>query len=64
MNKIKLGILGTGYIATKMAKAVKHLENHSMGIEAYAIASRNKSKADQFAEEHQFQKAYGSYVDQ
>lgn len=63
MNKIKLGILGTGYIATKMAEAVKYLENHSMGIEAYAVASRNKSKADQFVQEHQFQKAYGSYED-
>jgi predicted dehydrogenase len=63
MNKIKLGILGTGYIATKMAEAVKYLENQSMGIEAYAIASRNKIKADQFAEEHHFQKAYGSYED-
>ena len=63
MNKIKLGILGTGYIATKMAEAINYLEKHSMGIEAYAIASRNKSKADLFAQEHHFQKAYGSYED-
>lgn len=61
MSKMKLGIIGTGYIATKMAEAINYLEQHSMDIEAYAVASRNKNKADLFAKAHLFQKSFGSY---
>lgn len=61
MKILKLGILGTGYIATKMAEAVKGLESREMGVEAYAIASRNLAKAAEFAKANSFKKAYGSY---
>lgn len=61
MKNLKLGILGSGYIATKMAEAVKGLESRGMGAEAYAIASRELAKAQKFAKENGFQKAYGSY---
>ena len=58
---MKLGIIGSGYIAAKMAEAVKALEKNNMGVEAYAVASRDLTRAQQFAKENGFQKAYGSY---
>ena len=60
---LKLGILGCGHIATKMAAAVKALESRGMGVEAYAVASRTLDKAKKFADEYKFQKAYGSYLE-
>lgn len=61
MKNLKLGILGCGYIAAKMAEAVKGLESREMGVEAYAVASRELAKAQKFAKENGFKKTYGSY---
>ena len=61
MKNLKFAILGCGHIATKMAAAVKTLENQGMGVECYAVASRNLEKATAFAKEYGFEKAYGSY---
>ncbi len=58
---MKLGILGSGYIAAKMAEAVKGLEQQNMGVEAYAVGSRTPAKAQEFAANYGFKKAYGSY---
>lgn len=58
---MKFAILGCGHIATKMAAAVKCLEKRGDGVEAYAVASRTQAKADDFAQQYGFQKAYGSY---
>ena len=61
-NKVlKFAILGCGHIATKMAKAVKALEKRGMGVECYAVASRSLDKAQKFASEYGFERAYGSY---
>ncbi len=57
MAKFKMAILGTGNIATHMATAINGLEE----IEAYAVASRTLEKAEKFAKEWKFAKAYGSY---
>ena len=35
--------------------------NASVGVEAYAIASRSQEKADAFAKEFNMKKAYGTY---
>ena len=56
---MKFAILGCGHIATKMAAAVKAIENR--GVEAYAVASRSLDKAEKFAKEYGFGRAYGSY---
>ena len=61
MMNLKFAILGCGHIATKMATAVKTLENQGMGVECYAVASRSLEKATAFAKEYGFEKAYGSY---
>jgi predicted dehydrogenase len=53
----RLGIIGAGWIAEKMAQALAPLPD----IEAYAIASRSIDKAQAFAREHNIPKAYGSY---
>lgn len=61
-NKVlKFAILGCGHIATKMAAAVKTLEKRGMGVECYAVASRSLDKAQKFASEYGFERAYGSY---
>ena len=57
MNKRRIGILGTGWIADMMARTVAGMKE----VEAYAVASRSLGKAKQFAESHGFTKAYGSY---
>ena len=61
MKTLKFAILGCGHIATKMATAVKTLENKGMGVECYAVASRSLQKAKDFAKEYGFKKSYGSY---
>lgn len=58
---MKFAILGCGYIAELMAKAVKTLETRNMGVELYAAAARNLAKAQAFAKQHGVAKAYGSY---
>jgi len=53
---MKIGIIGTGKIAHKMARTI-----HAMGQELYGIASRDQEKANAFASEMEVTKAYGSY---
>ena len=54
---MNIGIIGAGGIAVSMAKTLKGMDN----AERYAIASRTPAKAEKFASEHGFEKAYGSY---
>lgn len=57
MEKIKVGIIGAGWIAHKMAQALQPLAD----AEVYAVASRSEQKAQEFAAEYSIPKAYGSY---
>lgn len=61
MKNLKFAILGCGFIAGKMAEAVKALENKSMGVELYAAAARDLKRAEDFAKQYGVQKFYGSY---
>lgn len=54
---MKLGILGTGYIAEMVAPALAALPE----ITCYAAASRTPGKAEAFARKHGFEKACTSY---
>jgi predicted dehydrogenase len=54
---MKLAILGAGNIARKMAATVNEMEH----VEAYAVASRDLQKAQEFAQKWNIRKAYGSY---
>ncbi len=54
---MKFGIIGAGKIAAVMAGTVGQMKE----MECYAIASRSQEKADAFAKEHGFKKAFGSY---
>jgi len=56
-NMFKVGIIGAGWIAEKMAAALAPLEDYCV----YAIASRSIEKAQSFAERWKVAKAYGSY---
>lgn len=54
---MKIGIMGCGNIAKEMAKTIAGMEE----AEKYAVASRSLEKAEKFAGDYGFQKAYGSY---
>ena len=56
-GKMRVGIIGAGWIAEKAAITLNGLAD----CEAYAIASRSKDKAEAFAEKWKMRKAYGSY---
>ena len=59
MKPIKVAILGAGTIARKMAETLIHMD----GVEAYAVAARELTRAEAFAKEFGIQRAYGSYVE-
>ncbi|MCP1102007.1 putative dehydrogenase [Aequitasia blattaphilus] len=54
---MRVGIMGAGGIAVKMANTLKEMTEAS----CYAIVSRSIEKAEEFKEAYGFQKAYGSY---
>ncbi len=53
----KIGILGAGHIAEKMAATLDKMEN----AQAFAVGSRDLAKAEAFASKFGVTKAYGSY---
>lgn len=57
MQIYNIGIMGAGAIAHTMARTIGGMKNAN----CYAIASRTLEKAEVFAKEHDFVKAYGSY---
>jgi len=54
---MKIGILGAGLIARKMAETVNGMDGVFLG----AVASRDEAKARAFADEFSAEKYYGSY---
>lgn len=54
---MKIGVLGAGHIADKVACTLTAMQE----IECYAVASRSLQKAEGFAQKHGFAVAYGSY---
>ncbi|MBO5551287.1 MAG: Gfo/Idh/MocA family oxidoreductase [Lachnospiraceae bacterium] len=54
---MKMAILGAGVIAGVMAETIAKMDE----VESYAIGSRDKGKAQAFADKYGFAKAYGSY---
>ncbi|MEE3385622.1 MAG: Gfo/Idh/MocA family oxidoreductase [Prevotella sp.] len=54
---LRVGIVGTGWIAEKAAITLRGLKE----CEAYAVGSRTKEKAEDFAKTWNIPKAYGSY---
>ena len=56
---LRVGIVGTGWIAEKAAITL----NGMTSCEAYAVASRSQEKANAFAHKWGIGKAYGSYAD-
>lgn len=60
---MNVAIIGAGNIAVTMARTLQGMKAGGEDVELYAIASRNQDKADVFAREQGFRKAYGSYED-
>lgn len=57
MSGLKVGIIGAGHIAEKIAYTISHCP----GLCLYAVASRSIEKAQDFASRFGIAKAYGSY---
>ncbi|HBC77246.1 MAG TPA: hypothetical protein DEO60_02700 [Bacteroidales bacterium] len=55
----KWGIMAPGKMAAKFANGLKVLENADL----YAVGSRDIKRAEKFAHDHGFRKAYGSYLE-
>jgi predicted dehydrogenase len=55
---LRVGIIGTGWIAEKAAITLRGLAT----CEAYAVGSRSQQKAESFARQWGIGKAYGSYA--
>ena len=58
-GKLRVGIVGTGWIAEKAAITLNGLQE----CEAYAVGSRQLEKAEAFAKQWNIGKAYGSYAE-
>ena len=56
---LRVGIIGTGWIAEKAAITLNGLQE----CEAYAVGSRQIDKAEAFAKQWSIKKAYGSYTE-
>lgn len=56
-DKVRWGIMGTGWIASQFAKDLEHAGN----AEKAAVGSRTAGSAEKFAAEYGFARAYGSY---
>ena len=54
---MKIAILGLGLIADAVAPTIVR----TPGAECWAVAARDLSRAQTFAQKHGFRKAYGSY---
>ncbi len=59
LMKISWGILGTGRIAKRLAKAIEASTTGSLA----AVASRDSAKAEAFAKEFGVGRSYGNYTD-
>lgn len=57
MNKLRWGILGPGIIAREFAADFEHVTN----AEIMAVASRSRSRAEEFGQTFGIPKVYGSY---
>jgi predicted dehydrogenase len=55
--QINWGIIGTGWIAEKMVQGLAVVQDARL----HAVASRSTARAQEFAQQHGFRKAYGSY---
>jgi predicted dehydrogenase len=56
-KRYKWGILAPGKMSAKFTRGLKLLDN----VELYAVGSRDKLRAEQFAEDYGYKKFYGSY---
>lgn len=54
---MKMGILGAGNIAGTMARTIREMPQ----VTSWAVAARDLGRAQEFAKEYGFERAYGSY---
>ncbi|MDO4274531.1 MAG: Gfo/Idh/MocA family oxidoreductase [Eubacteriales bacterium] len=57
MDKLRIGVLGSGDIATRISNTILNMEE----VEMYAVASRNYDHARSFGEKFGYKKIYKTY---
>lgn len=57
MEKVRFGIIGLGNIASRFARVL----SDAQGGRLFAVAARDKQRAERFAAEYGAQRSYGSY---
>ena len=60
-DRIRIAILGAGRIAGTMAETLRDMKEKDERYCCYAVAARDKERAQRFADTYGFLKAYGSY---
>ena len=55
---MNIGFIGAGQIANTMAHTMQRMED----VNLYAVAARDLDRAEAFAAQYGFEKAYGSYA--
>ena len=58
---INIAVLGCGHISGKLSRTFRMMKENGEELHLYAAAARDLKKAQAFAEEHGYEKAYGSY---
>ncbi len=58
---VKIAVLGCGGIARKMAQTLRMMRDNGESVCLYAAAARDRDRAEAFAREEGFLRAYGSY---
>lgn len=58
---IRIAILGAGRIAGIMANTLNGMKEKDKRFSCYAVAARELDRAESFAQQYGFEKAYGSY---
>ena len=56
---LRIGVLGCGRIAETLSNTFNAMDS----VEAYAVASRDAKKAEEFAKKYGYKRSYGSYED-
>lgn len=60
-DDVRIGIVGTGKAAASMAQTIRHMQQGGQAVSLHGIASRDATRAKEFAARWGAEKAYGSF---
>lgn len=60
-NEMNIAVIGCGHISGKLSRTFRMMKENGEDVHLYAAAARDLKRAQAFAEEYGYEKAYGSY---